>query len=104
MVKNNCWSSHWFVLVKVFLAANESPEKVVRKEVKEEIRCISAIIELCWSLSFFKYNQLLIIYHVQIDKRAAIILQADEKVLMKEIQPWDSGTGHALRDWLNSKG
>jgi hypothetical protein len=46
----------------------------------------------------------LIIYHVQIDKRAAIILQADEKVLMKEIQPWDSGTGHALRDWLNSKG
>ena len=109
LVQNIGWPSHWFALVTGFLEANESPEEGIKREVKEEIGVTVESLDLVGLYPFFKRNQLLIIYHVQIDDKAVVELQADEiaaykKVPIEKVQPWDSGTGLALRDWLHSQG
>ena len=53
-------------------------------------------------------NQVIIAYHVLLDK-GDIKLDARELVDFKtipieELQPWPSGTGKAVQDWLKTKG
>lgn len=109
LVQNVGWPQHWFALVTGFLEANESPENGIAREMEEEIGIAPKSVNLVGIYPFFRRNQLLIIYHAEIDENAEIVLQADEiaayrKVPISEVQPWDAGTGHALRDWLRTQG
>ena len=58
--------------------------------------------------SFFQMNQVIIAYHVMLDE-GDIRLDSTElvdykKIPINELQPWPSGTGKAVQDWLKTKG
>lgn len=109
LVQNVGWPEHWYALVTGFLEANESAEDGIKREVKEEIGIVSESVNFVGLYPFFRMNQLLIIYHVVVDENAEVVLQTSElaaykKVPIAEVQPWDAGTGHGLRDWLRTQG
>lgn len=109
MVQSIGWPKHWYALVTGFLEANESAENGIKREVEEEIGMVPKAVNLVGLYPFFEMNQLLIIYHVEVDENAEVVLQISElsdyrKVPIEEVEPWDTGTGHGLRDWLRTKG
>jgi len=65
-------------------------------------------VSLVGVYSFFQMNQVIIAFHVLLDK-GDIVLDATElidykKIPIEELQPWSSGTGKAVQDWLKTKG
>jgi NAD+ diphosphatase len=109
LVQSIGWPKNWFALVTGFLEAGEMPEEGIKREVEEEIGLVPTEVNYVGMYPFYRMNQLLIIYHVKVDENAAVKLQLDEladykKVPIAEVQPWDAGTGHAVRDWLRTKG
>jgi len=109
LVQNIGWPKHWYALVTGFLEAGETPEEGIKREMEEEIGLAPTEVNFVGMYPFHRMNQLLIIFHAKVDENAEVKLQADEladyrKVLIEEIQPWDAGTGHAVRDWLRTKG
>lgn len=109
LVQSIGWQKHWYALVTGFLEAGETPNEGIVREVEEEIGLVPTEVNYIGMYPFHRMNQLLIIYHVKVDENAEVVLQANEladykKVPIAEVQPWDAGTGHAVRDWLRTKG
>ncbi len=109
LVQSIGWPKNWYALVTGFLEAGETPEEGIVREVEEEIGLVPTEVNYIGIYPFHRMNQLLIIYHVKVDENATVKLQLDEladykKVPIEEVQPWDAGTGHAVRDWLRTKG
>ena len=57
---------------------------------------------------FYRKNELIIAYHVSVDSDNYSLDRnevADAKwVGVEKVEPWDAGTGMALRDWLKTRG
>jgi NADH pyrophosphatase NudC (nudix superfamily) len=91
-----------------FLEAGEMPEDGIVREVKEEIGLDAQLHSYIGMYEFFRKNQLLICYHLTVDSgdvRCPPDEIADYRwVPVESVQPWTAGTGHALRDWLRSRG
>lgn len=108
LVQSIGWPEHWYALVTGFLEAGESPEKGVKREVEEEVGLIPKAINFVGLYSFFRMNQLIIAYHVEVEN-GEVTLQTSELsdyriVPIKDVQPWNAGTGKAVRDWLRTQG
>lgn len=108
LVQSIGWEKHWYALVTGFLEAGESPEEGVKREVEEEVGLTPKAIHFVGLYSFFRRNQLIIAYHVEVED-GAVQLQTSELsdykiVPIEKVQPWDAGTGHAVRDWLRTQG
>ena len=102
------WPKEWFGLVTGFHESGETAEEGVVREVKEELGLGCRVESLVGVYSFFQMNQVIIAYHVLLDK-GDITLDARElvdykKIPIEELQPWPSGTGKAVQDWLKTKG
>jgi NADH pyrophosphatase NudC (nudix superfamily) len=102
------WPEDWFGLVTGFHESGETAEDGVVREVKEELGLNCQVEGLVGVYSFFQMNQVIIAYHVLLDK-GDIALDVNElvdykKIPIKELQPWPSGTGMAVQDWLKTKG
>ena len=102
------WPKEWFGLVTGFHESGETAEEGVVREVKEELGLDCQVESLVGVYSFFQMNQVIIAYHVLLDK-GDITLDARElvdykKIPIEELQPWPSGTGKAVQDWLKTKG
>ena len=102
------WPEDWFGLVTGFHESGETAEDGVVREVKEELGLNCQVESLVGVYSFFQMNQVIIAYHVLLDK-GDIKLDARElvdykKIPINELQPWPSGTGKAVQDWLKTKG
>ena len=108
LVRAMGWPKDWFGLVTGFHESGETAEDGVVREVKEELGLECQVESLVGVYSFFQMNQVIIAYHVLLDK-GDITLDARElvdykKIPIKELQPWPSGTGKAVQDWLKTKG
>ena len=102
------WPKEWFGLVTGFHESGETAEEGVVREVKEELGLGCQVESLVGVYRFFQMNQVIIAYHVLLDK-GDITLDARElvdykKIPIEELQPWPSGTGKAVQDWLKTKG
>ena len=108
LVRAMGWPEDWFGLVTGFHESGETAEDGVVREVKEELGLECQVESLVGVYSFFQMNQVIIAYHVLLDK-GDIKLDARElvdykKIPIEELQPWPSGTGKAVQDWLKTKG
>ena len=102
------WPKDWFGLVTGFHESGETAEDGVVREVKEELGLDCQVESLVGVYSFFQMNQVIIAYHVLLDE-GDIMLDENElvdykKIPIEELQPWPSGTGKAVQDWLKTKG
>ena len=106
LANNAQWPEHVFALITGFLEKDESPEQGTIREVQEELGLAAEVQEFIGAYTFFRRNQLLLVYHVN----ASGTIQLNEelrayKLFNKEdLTYWDAGTGHGLRDWLVSQG
>jgi NADH pyrophosphatase NudC (nudix superfamily) len=108
LVRSIGWPEHFFGLVTGFLEKNEEVEAAVLREVKEETGLEVKMGSYIGTYSFFRRNQLIMAYHV-IAEPGEIILDESElngyrRVPIEKVRAWPAGTGHALADWLRSKG
>ena len=108
LVRAMGWPKDWFGLVTGFHESGETAEDGVVREVKEELGLDCQVESLVGVYSFFQMNQVIIAYHVLLDK-GDITLDARElvdykKIPINELQPWSSGTGKAVQDWLKTNG
>ncbi|KAF1049859.1 NUDIX domain-containing protein [Xylophilus sp.] len=108
LARNAAWTGRRFALITGFMEAGETPAEGVAREVKEETNLDAAATTLVGVYDFQRMNQVLIVYHVLTDPAGEVVLspelaeyqlQAPEDVLC-----WPAGTGHALADWLRSRG
>jgi NADH pyrophosphatase NudC (nudix superfamily) len=108
LARNQRWPTHWYGLITGFLEKKETPEEAVLREVQEELGLTAELVSLVGLYTFDWMNQLIIAYHVRAEAGAPITLNeelADYKYITpQDLQPWDSGTGHAVRDWLAARG
>jgi NADH pyrophosphatase NudC (nudix superfamily) len=104
LARNRSWPEGMFSIITGFLERGETPEQCVVREVKEELGLDGTIEEFIGYYSFFDMNQLILAFHV---KGAGTIRLGQElaeyKLVPKDkLKPWSYGTGHAIRDWLES--
>ena len=98
------WPKHWYSLVTGFHEAGETAEEGILREVKEEIGLNGEVKSLIGVYSFLQMNQVIIAYDVLVEE-GEITLDLTELVdykivKIKDIRPWPSGTGQAVKDWL----
>jgi len=106
LARNAAWSGRMFALITGFMEAGETPEEGLSREVAEETALEVLSLKLIGVYDFQRMNQVIIAYHAL--ARGEIRL-SPELVEYKLIEPkdalcWPAGTGHALADWLRSKG
>ena len=102
------WPKDWFGLVTGFHESGETAEEGVVREVKEELGLDCQVESLVGVYSFFQQNQVIIAYHVLLDKGDITLDKTElidyKKIPIENLQPWPSGTGKAVQDWLKTKG
>lgn len=106
LARNKAWPGDFYALITGFLERDESPEEGVAREVQEELSLETIATELVGVYPFTHKNELIIAYHVV--ARGEIVLNEElaayKLVEPKDLQPWDAGTGWALRDWMKRRG
>ena len=108
LVRNVGWPESWYGLVTGFVESGEMPVQAVLREVKEEIGLEARLESYIGMYEFYRKNELIIAYHVSVDSDNYSLDRnevADAKwVGVEKVEPWDAGTGMALRDWLKTRG
>ena len=106
LARNAAWPGKFFGLITGFMEAGETPEEGIAREVKEETSLTAEAIALIGVYEFLRMNQVIIAYHVT--ARGEIALSPElidyRTVAPERIKCWPAGTGHALADWLRSRG
>ena len=106
LIQNQEWPSGWYGLVTGFLERDETAEEGMLRELEEELGLKGEIVSLVGVYSFYRMNQIIIAYHVTASGEINMGEElSDYKVIpIEKVQPWDSATGYALRDWLQARG
>lgn len=105
LVRNKGWPEKMFGLVTGFLEKGETPDQGVLREVKEELDLEGRIESFVGYYSFFEMNQLILAFHIK--ARGDITLGKElaqiKLVSPEKLRPWPFGTGHAIKDWLETR-
>ncbi|MDR2154062.1 MAG: NUDIX hydrolase [Burkholderiaceae bacterium] len=106
LARNAAWPSKMFALVTGFMEAGETPQDGVRREVKEETDLDVTALDLVGVYDFQRMNQVIIAYHVVAEGEVRLSPElADWRLYeLQDLKCWPAGTGHALADWLRSRG
>lgn len=106
LARNAAWSGKLYALITGFMEAGETPEEGVAREVKEETALDVESTALVGVYDFQRMNQVIIAYHLRAAGRICLSPELAEYRLFAphELRCWRAGTGHALADWLRSRG
>ena len=106
LVRNRSWPEKWFGLVSGFLERAETPEEGVRRELKEELGLDGEVIRLIGVYAFPERNEVILAYHLRTTGTVALGEEIEEMraVAPERLRAWPFGTGHAVADWLASRG
>jgi NADH pyrophosphatase NudC (nudix superfamily) len=106
LARNAAWTHRMFALITGFMEAGETPHEGIAREVAEETALTADAVNLIGVYDFQRMNQVIIAFHVP--ARGEIRLSpelAEYKLFTPEtVRCWPAGTGHALADWLRSRG
>ena len=107
LAHNVAWPPTWYALVTGFLEKHEHPAEAVLREVKEEVGLDAELRGFLGHYTFKRMNQIIMAYHVYAD--GEIKLEDpdidDVKIVpFDKVKTWPSGTGEALKKFLESKG
>ena len=106
LARNAAWPGKFFGLITGFMEAGETPEGGIAREVMEETSLTVDALTLIGVYDFQRMNQIIIAYHAA--ARGEIVLSpelVDYRTIAPEaVKCWPAGTGHALADWLKTRG
>lgn len=106
LARNAAWTGRMFALITGFMEAGETPRDGIAREVKEETNLEVQALQLIGVYDFQRMNQVIIAYHAQATGEIRLSPELVEYKLYapEAVKCWPSGTGHALADWLRSRG
>lgn len=106
LAQNAAWPGKMFALITGFMEAGETPQGGLSREIKEETSLDTSELNLIGVYDFQRMNQVIIAYHAvcQGEVRLSPELVDYRLFAMDEVKCWPAGTGHALADWLRSRG
>lgn len=106
LARNAAWPEKNFALITGFMERGETPEQGVARELKEETSLDADEISLIGVYEFIKKNELIIAYHVKAKGEVSLSPELIEYRLIEpeKLRPWNAGTGHAMADWMRSRG
>ena len=106
LARNRAWPRTFYGLITGFLEREETPERCVVREVKEELNLDAGTPTLVGVYAFERMNQVIIAYHVTATGTITLNEELDDykHVPFERCRVWPGGTGLALRDWLRTKG
>jgi NAD+ diphosphatase len=106
LARNAAWTHRTFALITGFMEAGETPENGIRREVAEETGLTVDALSLIGVYDFQRMNQLIVAYHAQARGEIRLSPELAEYKLFapEQLRCWHAGTGHALADWLRSRG
>jgi NAD+ diphosphatase len=106
LARNAAWTGKMFGLITGFMEAGESPQEGITREVAEETALQVEALSLIGVYDFQRMNQVIVAYHAL--ARGEIRLSpelVDYRLFTPQaVRCWPAGTGHALADWLRSRG
>jgi NADH pyrophosphatase NudC (nudix superfamily) len=106
LARNAAWSGRMFGLITGFMEAGETPQAGIAREVDEETSLHVEQLALIGVYDFQRMNQVIIAYHARARGEIRLSPELAEYRLFAphEVRCWPAGTGHALADWLRSRG
>jgi NAD+ diphosphatase len=106
LARNAAWPGKMFGLITGFMEAGETPEGGIAREIAEETSLQVDALKLIGVYAFERMNQVIIAYHAAARGEIRLSPELVEYRLMapRDVKCWPAGTGHALADWLRSRG
>lgn len=106
LAQNAAWPGKMFALITGFMEAGETPQGGMKREIKEETSLDTSELNLIGVYDFQRMNQVIIAYHAVCQGEVKLSPELVDYRLfaLDEVKCWPAGTGHALADWLRSRG
>lgn len=106
LAHNRAWKGDFYGLITGFVDHREGPADCAVREVKEELDLDAEEPTLIGVYSFEQMNQVIIGYHVRATGTITLNEELDRYQLVapEQCRAWPTGTGYALRDWLQTQG
>jgi len=106
LARNAAWTAKVYALITGFMEAGESPEEGIRREIGEETDLQTDALALIGVYDFQRMNQVIIAYHAQCSGTVRLSPELVDYRLypLEDVLCWPAGTGHALAQWLRSRG
>jgi NAD+ diphosphatase len=106
LARNAAWPGKVYALITGFMEAGETPQDGIRREIAEETSLRTTALNLIGAYDFQRMNQVIIAYHAVCEGEVRLSPELVDYKLMapEDVLCWPAGTGHALADWLRSRG
>jgi len=106
LARNAAWTTKTYALITGFMEAGETPQEGITREIREETQLQTDALALIGVYEFLRMNQLIVAYHARCSGNVQLSPElVDYKLFAPEdVLCWPAGTGHALADWLRSRG
>lgn len=106
LARNAAWDGKMYALITGFMEAGETPQDGITREIGEETSLDTNELNLIGVYDFQRMNQVIIAYHAACSGEVKLSPELVDYRLFtpQAVKCWPSGTGHALADWLRSRG
>ncbi len=106
LAQNAAWPGKMFALITGFMEAGETPQAGMAREIEEETSLTTSELNLIGVYDFQRMNQIIIAYHAVCHGEVKLSPELVDYRLfaLEDVKCWRAGTGHALAQWLRSRG